>query len=198
MAGLASSVYWMRKVTVYHSDGVVSTSLRSAPCQLYLSDFGILLWLPYFCVQFSQLMPLQLLWDPVRGILPFLPSSFPSDIMCKSYTVVALGICQPFLLFLAATMCRYAIRYVPSLLAPSNCSVACKRAPLRRHTRSFFQVLFVDGSINMSLFVLASSTGVHKSPAHGSLKQNTDEIFKNFATRALLRMCDTTVLHPLP
>jgi hypothetical protein len=61
-------------------------------------------------LQVSQLLPLQVLWDPIHGKLSFLPDGFQSQIMCKVYTVVSLGVCQPFLLFLAAALCRFAVR----------------------------------------------------------------------------------------
>lgn len=61
------------------------------------------------CLQASQLLPLQL-WDPQYGAVRFLPKGFRTYVLCKVFTVVALGICQPYMLFLAAWMCSYGIR----------------------------------------------------------------------------------------
>lgn len=68
---------------------------------------------PPVCAQVSQVLPLQVLWDPKHGVLGFLPDDFHSQVMCKAYTVISLGVCQPFLLFLTAALCRFAVRYAP-------------------------------------------------------------------------------------
>jgi hypothetical protein len=67
----------------------------------------------YVPVQLSQLLPLQL-WDPQYGAVRFLPKHFHTQVLCKVFTVVALGVCQPYMLFLAAFMCSYGIKCVPA------------------------------------------------------------------------------------
>ena len=55
------------------------------------------------------MLPLQL-WDGQYGALNILPTSFDREILCKTFTVAALGVFQPFLLLLAGFLCTHALR----------------------------------------------------------------------------------------
>lgn len=58
----------------------------------------------------SQLLPLAL-WDGKYGVIKILPSDFKREVLCKIYTVAALGVFQPFLLLLGCFLCSHALRY---------------------------------------------------------------------------------------
>lgn len=60
-------------------------------------------------LQVSQMLPLQL-WDGQYGALNILPKSFDREVLCKTFTVAALGVFQPFLLLLAGFLCTHALR----------------------------------------------------------------------------------------
>jgi hypothetical protein len=66
-------------------------------------------------MQLSQLLPLQL-WDGKYGAIKILPKKFDNEILCKVFTVAALGVFQPFLLLLAGFVCSHALRCAPYLL----------------------------------------------------------------------------------
>lgn len=66
------------------------------------SDFNSIL-------QVCQLLPLAI-WDGHYGVIKILPSNFKREVLCKIYTVAALGVFQPFLLLLGCFLCSHALR----------------------------------------------------------------------------------------
>lgn len=63
----------------------------------------------FLCTQVSQMLPLAL-WDGRYGVMKILPSSFQREVLCKLFTVAALGVFQPFLLLLGCFLCTHALR----------------------------------------------------------------------------------------
>lgn len=74
-------------------------------------------------MQVSQMLPLQL-WDGEYGALNILPATFNREVLCKTFTVAALGVLQPFLLLLAGFLCNHALRCV--LSASQHCQRCTK------------------------------------------------------------------------
>lgn len=55
------------------------------------------------------MLPLAL-WDGRYGVMKILPSNFKREVLCKIFTVAALGVFQPFLLLLGCFLCTHALR----------------------------------------------------------------------------------------
>lgn len=71
-------------------------------------------------MQLSQLLPLQL-WSAEEGIVSWLKDVSIRELLCKVFTVTALGVLQPFVLLLAGFMCSHALRC--ALMTSSVCEV---------------------------------------------------------------------------
>lgn len=56
------------------------------------------------------MLPLAL-WDGKHGVINILPGDFKREVLCKIFTVAALGVFQPFLLLLGCFLCTHALRF---------------------------------------------------------------------------------------
>eukprot|EP00892_Ulva_mutabilis_P006546 jgi/Ulvmu1/4263/UM194_0003.1 len=69
----------------------------------------LLVQITAFLLAMCQLLPLAL-WDGKHGVIRILPSDFNREVLCKIFTVAALGVFQPFLLLLGCFLCTHALR----------------------------------------------------------------------------------------